>query len=104
MKVVDESSERIGKIRRWIYISVAVFLAYVFVFGDYGVYHYVQLLRRKRKIVQQLRDLEQRKKQLEDSLKRLQNDRSFLEKVARERYKLGKPNERIYVIKPSKKK
>ncbi len=104
MKVVNESSERIGKIRRWIYIFVAVFLAYVFVFGDYGVYHYVQLLRRKKKIVQQLRDLEERKKQLEDSLKRLQNDQSFLEKVAREKYKLGKPNERIYVIKPSRKR
>ena len=104
MKVADESSGRIGKIRRWIYIFVALFLAYVFVFGDYGLYHYVQLLRRKQKIVQELRDLEQRKKELEENLKRLQNDPAFLEKVAREKYKLGKPNERIYVIKPSRKK
>ena len=91
------------RLRRWLYIGLAGFLMYVFVFGDYGLYNYVRLLRVRNRIVREIEELQRQKRQLTEDLERLRRDRAFLEKVAREKYRLGKPNEKIYVVRKKKK-
>ena len=91
------------RLRRWLYIGLAGFLVYVFVFGDYGLYNYVRLLRVRNRIVREIEELQRQKRQLTEDLERLRRDRAFLEKVAREKYRLGKPNEKIYVVRKKKK-
>ncbi len=92
-----------SKLRRWLYIGLAGFLVYVFVFGDYGLYNYVRLLRMRNRIVREIDQLQREKERLTADLERLRRDRAFLEKVAREKYRLGKPNEKIYVVRKRKK-
>jgi cell division protein FtsB len=86
------------KTRRWLYIALGVGIGYVFVFGDYGLYNYFRLIRLRHRIVREIDDLRREREQLTAELERLSSDRAYLEKVAREKYRLGRPNERIYVL------
>ena len=95
MRGKGKASDATAGLRRWLYIGLGVFLAYVFVFGDYGLYNYVRLLRTRNKIVREIDELRREKERLTEDLERLSRDRRFLEKVAREKYRLGRPDEKI---------
>ncbi|MDZ7374971.1 MAG: septum formation initiator family protein [candidate division KSB1 bacterium] len=96
------ASGRRGQTGRWLRFALVVLLLYIFIFGDYGVYNYFRLVRLRNRIVREIDQLRREKEELAADIERLSTDRAYLEKLAREKYHLGKPGEKIYVLRKKK--
>ncbi len=84
----------------WHYLIVVGFVisAYLFLQGQYGLINYFQLKKQKAKLVEQIKQLEQEEVRLRKEIRQLINDYSYIEKIVREKYKMGKKKEKIYLI------
>lgn len=91
------------RLAMWATLGLVLYIAYSYFGGSYGL---IQLWRLKQREVALNREVMRLQVQ-QDSLRReiqlLQSDTTYIEKIARERYKLGKPGEKIYkIVKPEK--
>jgi len=95
---------RIGvRLLMWATLGVLLYVTYSYFGGSYGL---IQLWRWQQREVALNREVMRLQVQ-QDSLRReielLHADTTYIEKIARERYKLGKPGEKIYtIVKPEK--
>ena len=71
----------------FIYLSISL------VFGDMGLFRYLELNRTKMNMESQLSEINRQNEQLRTQLKLLKEDSFYREKLAREEYGLSKPNE-----------
>ena len=74
----------------FIYLSISL------VFGDMGLFRYLELNRTKMNMESQLSEINRQNEQLRTQLKLLKEDSFYREKLAREEYGLSKPNEYIF--------
>jgi len=74
----------------FIYLSISL------VFGDMGLFRYLELNRTKMNLESQLTEINRQNEQLRTQLKLLKEDPFYREKLAREEYGLSKPNEYIF--------
>jgi len=74
----------------FIYLSISL------VFGDMGLFRYLELNRTKKNLEGQLSEINRQNEQLRTQLKLLKEDPFYREKLAREEYGLSKPNEYIF--------
>ena len=74
----------------FIYLSISL------VFGDMGLFRYLELNRTKKNLEGQLSEINKQNEQLRTQLKLLKEDPFYREKLAREEYGLSKPNEYIF--------
>jgi len=74
----------------FIYLSISL------VFGDMGLFRYLELNRTKKNLEGQLTEINRQNEQLRTQLKLLKEDPFYREKLAREEYGLSKPNEYIF--------
>ena len=74
----------------FIYLSISL------VFGDMGLFRYLELNRTKINLESQLSEINRQNEQLRTQLKLLKEDPFYREKLAREEYGLSKPNEYIF--------
>ena len=74
----------------FIYLSISL------VFGDMGLFRYVELNRTKKNLEKQIDEITTQNEQLRTQLKLLKEDPFYREKLAREEYGLSKPNEYIF--------
>lgn len=72
-------------------------MAYFFV-GKRGTYKLITFYNQKNKLTEEIHQLEIEKKELEKFKLQLKNDPQAIEKVAREKYKMKKKDERVYQI------
>ena len=75
--------------------------SYVFVAGDGGLMELAQQREELRRLEQHVADLEAENDSLQRVLSLLESDLSFVEKLAREKYKMVKPGESLYLIRRS---
>ena len=59
---------------------------------------YGRLQLRRIKLEKEISQLQARQDSLKQAIFRLQNDTTYIEKVARERYYMGRPGETIYTV------
>lgn len=79
---------------------VAIFMALYLCFGsDYNLYKYWKLKQRKQESLERIHELEFESARLSKEVERLNKDLTYIEKIAREKYKMGKKGEKIYLIK-----
>ncbi len=64
----------------------------------YSVYTRVKLNKQKQEFIERNRDLRIKTDELEVKLALLKEDKTLLEKIAREKYGMRKPGEKIYKI------
>ncbi len=74
----------------FIYLSISL------VFGDMGLFRYLELHRTKINMEKQITEINRQNEQLRTQLKLLKEDPFYREKLAREEYGLSKPNEYIF--------
>ena len=74
----------------FIYLSISL------VFGDMGLFRYLELHRTKMNLENQITEINRQNEQLRTQLKLLKEDPFYREKLAREEYGLSKPNEFIF--------
>jgi cell division protein FtsB len=74
----------------FLYLSISL------VFGDMGLFRYLELHRTKMNLENQITEINRQNEQLRTQLKLLKEDPFYREKLAREEYGLSKPNEYIF--------
>ena len=72
--------------------------AIIFIFGDHGVLKLYKI-KNKRKIIQKkIAQLREEKEVLKNEKSKMENDLDYIEKIAREKYKMVKPGEKIFKV------
>ncbi len=74
----------------FIYLSISL------IFGDMGLFKYIELNKTKQKLEQQVDDINRQNQQLKAQIKLLKEDPFYREKFAREEFGLAKPDEYIF--------
>tara|TARA_Y100001935_G_scaffold27739_1_gene21255 strand:+ start:1656 stop:1979 length:324 start_codon:yes stop_codon:yes gene_type:complete len=77
---------------------IGISLIIIFIFGNHGVIELYQLSKKRQQIQKEIALLRQQKINLEKEKSLLRNDKKHIEKLAREKYRMAKPNERIFKV------
>ena len=76
---------------------IAIFLIF-FVVGDYGLYQIYLLHKQEKKIESHIVDLNAEQDSLRVERARLETDLKYIEKLARERYRMAKKGEKVFRV------
>ncbi|MGH7494081.1 MAG: FtsB family cell division protein [bacterium] len=82
----------------WLACVALAYVAYSYLGGSAGLIQYGRLQLRRLKVEKEISQLQARQDSLEQVIFRLQNDTTYIEKIARERYYMGRPGETIYTV------
>ena len=77
-----------------IILAVLIF----FISGSRGSYQLLRFMNQKRKVEKEINQLEGEKKDLEKLRDKAEKDPEYIEKIAREKYKLKKKDEKVYQV------
>jgi len=87
----------------WATLGVLLYAAYSYFGGSYGLIQLWRLQQRQAALNREVMRLQVQQDSLRREIQLLQTDTTYIEKLARERYKMGKPGEKIYtIVKPEK--
>ena len=75
-------------------------LVIIFIFGDHGLLQLYKLDKEKRNIKSYISTLSELREDRFTEKNKLENDKEYLEKLAREKYLMSKPGERVFKILP----
>ncbi|MCD6205126.1 MAG: septum formation initiator family protein [Candidatus Marinimicrobia bacterium] len=76
---------------------VTLFIIF-FVIGDYGLYQIYMLNRQKKHLHRHIAELKVRQDSLQVEKSRLETDLEYIEKLARERYRMAKKGEKVFRV------
>ena len=79
-------------------ILIATTFLAIFIFGDHGLFQLFKRKKEKNEIQKHITKLRKERKLLISEKKRLENDLNYIEKLAREKYRMAKPGERVYKV------
>ena len=88
---------------RGIILLLCITSLIIFIFGDHGLLQLYKLKRDRAKVQAQISQLRKERERVMVEKNRLENDIQYLEKLARERYRMVKPGEKVYKVIPEKK-
>ena len=69
-----------------------------FASGQRGTIQMISFIKQKNDLENEIKILEAEKKQLEIEKDKIKNDPEYIEKIAREKYKMKKKDEKVYQI------
>ena len=78
-------------------ILITVFLIF-FVIGDYGLYQIYLLHKQKQEIQNNIKDYAVEQDSLKQETISLETDMKYIEKLARERYRMAKKGEKVFRV------
>ena len=81
-------------------ITVLVLLGYALIGGEQNFLNYWKVSRKEVALRQKLAVGETQRRNLIQEVYRLKHDPGYIEKIARERFNMGKKGEKIFLIKP----
>lgn len=87
--------------RPWpVYLGImgVLFLLYSFFQGEHGLINYWKLTREKNQILREITQLKKEQEQLKHEIELLLKNKQYIEKIAREKYKMGRNGEKVYVV------
>ena len=94
-KQIDETQRKL--VRASIGL-IGALMALTFIFGDHGILQLFKLKREKAKIQDHIIELREEKEELVLEKHRLENDLDYIEKLAREKYRMAKPGEKVFKV------
>ena len=89
-------------LRGVILLFVAALLI-IFVFGDHGLFQLYKLKKERAEIQLYISQLRKDRETLSNEKNRLENDFNYIEKLAREKYRMAKPGEKVFKVLPKEK-
>ena len=98
-KAVQKVSKNSGAI---LIIIVVVSILTVFLFADRGALLFYRSYSDKEQLENEIKLLETKRDQLKEEKDKLENDPQHIEKVAREKYKMKKKDEKVYQVEMDK--
>ena len=94
-KQIDETQKKL--VRASIGL-IGALMALTFIFGDHGILQLFKLKREKAKIQDHIIELREEKEELVLEKHRLEIDLDYIEKLAREKYRMAKPGEKVFKV------
>ena len=73
-------------------------LIIVFIFGDHGLLKLYKIKNQRQIIQNKIASLRLEREELKDERIKVENDLKYIEKIAREKYKMVKPGEKIFKV------
>ena len=70
----------------------------IFVFNDLGLLKWYSLRRERIRIQYEIDDLIQRESHLTEEIAKIKSDDTYLEKIAREKFQMVKPGEKVFRV------
>ena len=88
------------RIMRWTLVLIAGVLLIIFVFGDHGLYQLYRLKAERSANQLLITELRMKRENLEKEKLRLKTDMEYIERIARERYRMVKKGEKVFKVIP----
>ena len=79
-------------------VALTFFGLGIFVFNDLGLLKWYSLRRERIRIQYEIDDLIQRESHLTEEIAKIKSDDIYLEKIAREKFQMVKPGEKIFRV------
>lgn len=95
---ITKSIAKKKRVRLFFVLFFVICVALYFFIGDRGTYNLIKLYLLKEDYKEQIEKLKTEKNDLEKIESKLENDPQYIEKVAREKYKMKKKGERVYQV------
>ena len=70
----------------------------VFIFGDHGLLKLYKIKQKRKEIQSNITQLRNEKEKASTEKNKIENDLIYIEKIAREKYKMVKPGEKIFKV------
>ena len=94
-KQIDETQK---KIVRGVLAIIGVAMIATFLFGDHGLFQLLKLKKEKKEIQKHIVKARKEREQLISEKHKLENDLDYIEKLAREKYRMAKPGEKVFKV------
>ena len=95
-----QSTDTQRKFIRGVLLLIGVTLLIIFIFGDHGIFQLYKLKRERAEVQAHITLLRKERGQLKSEKARLENDLDYIEKLARERFRMAKPGEKVFKVIP----
>ena len=79
-------------------IALSIFGLGLFIFDDLGLLKWYSLRKDRIRIQFEIDELIQREAQLTEEINKIKSDDTYLEKIAREKFQMVKPGEKIFRV------
>ena len=79
-------------------LLIGVILIFIFIFGDHGLFQLYTLKKEEKEIQKKIESFREEQELLIEEKNRLENDLKYIEKLAREKYKMAKPGEKVFKV------
>ena len=70
----------------------------MFIFGDHGLLKLYKIKKERQLVQKKIISLREEREKLRSEKIKIENDLSYIEKIAREKYKMVKPGEKIFKV------
>lgn len=99
-RVIGRKKDPQKQIVRGLGIMAVILLVIIFFFGDHGVYQLIRL-KAERKAAQETIDrLRSERIELDAEKAQLETDLEYVERIARERYRMARKGEKVFKVIP----
>ena len=98
----QQLAETQRKFVRGVLILIGATLVIIFIFGDHGLFQLYKLKQERKEVQEHIAQLRENRETLIAEKNRLENDLEYIEKLAREKYRMAKPGEKVFKVIPKK--
>ena len=70
----------------------------LFVFNDMGLIKYFQLKKQNQKLIEDINIVRNERKELSKKIGKLESDLEYIEKIAREEFRMAKEGEKVFRV------
>ena len=77
---------------------IGLSLVIIFIFGDHGLLKLYKIKNERKLIQNKIANLRAERETLKNEKNKIENDLNYIEKIAREKYKMVKPGEKIFKV------
>ena len=81
-------------------LLICLSLIIVFIFGDHGLLKLYKIKSQRKTIQTHIAQLRDEREKAKEKKNKIENDINYIEKMAREKYKMVKPGEKIFKVVP----
>ena len=98
----QQLAETQRKFVRGVLLLIGATLVIIFIFGDHGLFQLYKLKQERKEVQEHIAQLRENRETLIAEKNRLENDLEYIEKLAREKYRMAKPGEKVFKVVPKK--
>jgi cell division protein FtsL len=98
---ISEIMQRMARkkrIRQIAFLTILILVATIFITGSRGTFQLYKFNKQKQDLENEIESLQTEKTKLEKMKSNLESDPEYIEKIAREKYKMKKKEEKVYEI------